>query len=361
MDVSTVISAKNLEEVQAVVRSHSRLLARGAGTKPGLSMAEDAAVLDVSALTGVVEYDPGEFTITVRAGTPLAELETLLASNGQSLPFDPPRAAAGATVGGTLAAGLSGSGRFRYGGLRDFVIGVVFVDGEGRRVRGGGKVVKNAAGFDLPKLFAGSLGRLGVMVEVTFKVFPFPRARTTVRLSARDLDDALDRLTRLTQRDWGLEALDLDPPATLWLRLAGDEHGLETRCARLAETLGCPLETLASSQEGQFWKVRSALASPQGGTIIKVPVTPARIPALDAALERIEVNRRYAAGGQLAWLGWPEERALDDLDRLLGELGLGGLALDRPGERCRLGADPARSFLERVKRALDPLGRFPGL
>lgn len=361
MDVSTVISAKNLEEVQAVVRSHSRLLARGAGTKPGLSMAEDAAVLDVSALTGVVEYDPGEFTITVRAGTPLAELETLLASNGQSLPFDPPRAAAGATVGGTLAAGLSGSGRFRYGGLRDFVIGVVFVDGEGRRVRGGGKVVKNAAGFDLPKLFAGSLGRLGVMVEVTFKVFPLPSSRTTVRLSARDLGDALERLIQLTQRDWGLEALDLDPPATLWLRLAGDAYGLEARCMRLAEALGCALEPLPADEEAGFWRERARLAPTAGATIVKVPVTPARIPALDLALERTGVDRRYAAGGQLAWLGWPEERKLADLDRLLGELGLAGLALDRPGERCRLGVDLARPFLNRVKRALDPLGRFPGL
>ena len=107
----------------------------------------------------------------------------MLAEHGQYLPFDPPLAAAGATLGGTVAAGLSGPGRYRYGGVRDFVLGVRFVDGMGNLVRGGGKVVKNAAGFDFPKLMVGSLGRLGVLAELSFKVFPQPPAFATLAVS----------------------------------------------------------------------------------------------------------------------------------------------------------------------------------
>ena len=113
-----------------------------------------------------------EFTFTALAGTPVREIAAALAERGQYLPFDPMLREAGATLGGTVAAGLSGPGRFRYGGLRDFILGVRFVDGEGRLLRLGGKVVKNAAGFDLPKFFVGSLGRFGVLAEMTFKVFP---------------------------------------------------------------------------------------------------------------------------------------------------------------------------------------------
>ena len=129
-------------------------------------------MLDLSRLSGVLEYEPGEFTFTALAGTPLASVDSLLAEHGQYLPFDPPLAERGATLGGTVAAGLSGPGRYRYGGVRDFILGVRFVDGAGALVRGGGKVVKNAAGFDLPKLMVGSLGQLGVLVELTLQSLP---------------------------------------------------------------------------------------------------------------------------------------------------------------------------------------------
>src|SRR5207253_308179 len=137
-------------------------------------------------LRGITEYDPSEFTFTAGAGTPVREIVAALAERGQYLPFDPMLADAGATLGGTVAAGLSGPGRFRFGGLRDFILGVQFVDGEGRVLRMGGKVVKNAAGFDLPKFFVGSVGRFGILTELTFKVFPRPVATRTLRLDAKD-------------------------------------------------------------------------------------------------------------------------------------------------------------------------------
>ena len=167
---------------------------RGGGSKPGLSTpGDDVTVLDMSGLRGVVEYEPNEFVFTALAGTPVAEVVAMLAEHGQYLPFDPPFAAAGATLGGAVASGLSGPGRYRYGGVRDFVIGVRFVDGLGQLVRGGGKVVKNAAGFDLPKLMVGSLGRLGALVELSFKVFPKPPAFATLRVDYPSLAAASKR------------------------------------------------------------------------------------------------------------------------------------------------------------------------
>ncbi len=148
---------------------------RGSGTKPALAIApsHDRQPLDLRGLRGIVEYEPQEYTFTAY-GTPLAEVNDLLAANGQYLPSTP--FVEGATLGGTVASGLSGSGRLRYGGVRDFILGVRFVDGPGSAtVQGGGKVV-NAAGFDFPKLLTGSIGRLGVIVEVSFKVLPAPPA-----------------------------------------------------------------------------------------------------------------------------------------------------------------------------------------
>ncbi|MCB0114754.1 MAG: FAD-binding protein, partial [Caldilineaceae bacterium] len=153
---NTTIKVESVAEIQDAVRSHDRVEVGGGGSKPVLSTQHtDAALLDLAALRGVTVYDPGEFTFTARAGTPLSEVQVMLAEKGQYLPFDPPLAEDGATLGGTVAAGLSGPGRLRYGGVRDFLIGVRFVDGRGEEVRGGGNVVKNAAGFDFPKLMVG--------------------------------------------------------------------------------------------------------------------------------------------------------------------------------------------------------------
>ena len=109
----------------------------------------------MTGLNGVLEYEPSEFTFTALAGTPVRDIAAILAERGQYLPFDPMLVGAGSTLGGTVASGLSGPGRFRFGGLRDFILGVRFVDGGGRLLRLGGKVVKNSAGFDVPKFFVG--------------------------------------------------------------------------------------------------------------------------------------------------------------------------------------------------------------
>ncbi len=166
-------------------------------------------MLDLRDLTGITSYDPAECVVTVLAGTPVQQVVETLAAHGQYLPWDPPIAGAGATVGGMIASGLSGPGRYRYGGVRDFVIGARFVDGRGRLIASGGQVVKNAAGFLMHHALVGSTGRLGVIAEVSLKVFPRPEATCTLVARADSLAAALAAHERLRLANLDLDALDL--------------------------------------------------------------------------------------------------------------------------------------------------------
>jgi len=367
----------SIAEVQAAVHAAppgERFLARGRGTKPPLSTPPEGAIaLDVSGLSGIVEYEPGEFTFTALAGTPIAEIAAALAEHGQFLPFDPPLVEAGATLGGTAAAGLSGPGRYRYGGVRDFILGARYVDGTGEVVRTGGKVVKNAAGFDISKLMVGSLGALGILVELTFKVFPKPEAYATLRVSHPTLDDALATLHRLTGSPMEFFAIDLEPApdgAILEVRLGGLEAALPDRLARLRELTGGG-DILMDVEDAARWRAaREFTWRPEDAALVKVPVTPGRIARLETDLTEPALSlakgfphpsgfavRRYSAGGQVAWIAWPHS-ALDALDAALKALDLAGLVvLGQPG-RTRLGVRTGQSFELRVKAALDPEARF---
>jgi glycolate oxidase FAD binding subunit len=364
----------DLEDVQAAVKSHPCLLPRGGGSKTALSTPpHEVESLDLSNLSGVLEYEPDEFTFTALAGTPLTEVEALLAERGQYLPFDPILVRRGATLGGTVAAGVNGPGRQRYGGVRDFLIAVRFVDGEGRLVRGGAKVVKNAAGFDFPKLMVGSLGRLGVLIELTFKVFPAPEATATVELSYPRLDDALQDVYRLAVSPLELYALDLEPGETTWrlsARMGGLREALPTRVERLREFLLAPrggataAAMIESPAETMLWEqIKEFAWVPPDWALLKIPLLPGRIAALESALQGFEARRRYSAGGNLLWLAcqvstdsWPVK-----IDALLTNLNLSGLVILGPSGGVRVGVDHGAPFALRVKRALDPNGRFPAL
>jgi glycolate oxidase FAD binding subunit len=375
------LRAASVEDVQAAVRAHARLRPVAGRSKPALSAsaapsaasAQSAApqLLDVSALTGVLEYQPAECTFTARAATTIAEIERMLAADGLYLPFEPPLADAGATLGGTVAAGLSGPGRFRYGGVRDFLLGVQFVDGEGRVLRGGGKVVKNAAGFSLQHAFLGSLGRLAVMTEVTFKVFPRAPSMLTVALEFDTFTRALDALVKLRRSTFELEAVDLLPSATLVVRLGGLDEMLKARAAALVSFL-MPGEVnlLPQAEADQEWHGARHFKwlDGSGHPLVKVAITPGRIVKFEerlAAAVSERVPRRYSAGGEVAWIGWPG--TIDALDRVLKECELSGLVLTLgagAGTVAGSAASPLIGvpsdavFAGRLREAFDPRGIF---
>jgi len=199
----------------------------------------DTQVLDTRGWRGVVSYAPSELVVTVKAGTSLAELENMLAEQGQCLAFEPPHFGAGATVGGMVAAGLAGPSRASVGGVRDHVLGVQLLNGLGEALTFGGQVMKNVAGYDVSRLMAGSMGTLGVITEVSLKVLPQAPAEATLQCALTQ-HDALALLHR-----WGGQALPLnasawlhEPTATaaqdlLFVRLRGALAAVESACPRM--------------------------------------------------------------------------------------------------------------------------------
>jgi glycolate oxidase FAD binding subunit len=356
-----------IEEVQALVRGTATpVSARGGGTKTGLAAGGEATTLDLSQLSGVVAYDPGEFTFTALAGTRLSEVEAVLAEHGQYLPFDPPLASRGATLGGTVAAGLSGPGRYRFGGVRDFILGIRYVDGAGEVVRGGGQVVKNAAGFDLPKLMVGSLGRYGALVELTFKVFPRPVQAVTMRSPWPTLAEAVAAMARTYTAPLDVDALDLWPSSAgnweVMVRLAGPPAALPARLERIRPVVAGDAQVLSGEAESAAWSAMREMAwVPEGAGLVRVALSPAQLPGLNGALS--DGHRRclvrYSVGGNVAWVAVPEPHALD---AVLNDLALPGLVVIGPPGRPLIGAQAGAAFERRVKAALDPSNKwFAGL
>ena len=347
----------SFQEVQAAVADHDRVRPRGGGTKWALSRPPTGtASLDLRGLSGIVEYEPEEYTFTALAGTPVSHIQERLSREGQSLPFDPVLLRAGATLGGTVAAGTSGSGRYRYGGIRDFLLGIRFVSGHGELVRGGSRVVKNAAGFDLPKLMVGSLGRLGVLVEMTFKVFPEPQSWLTLEASFPDLAQALEAMGRLRAAPLDLAAMDLEPPGRLLVRVGGRKESVGPRLARVRELVGQGVELRREEEHGLWDGVREFDWVPAEWNLMKVPMTTKKIGELEEDLRSIRCRRRYCAGGNLAWLAW--SGPLDPLDRTLAGLDLTGLVIRGDGAVPRPGRAQDRVFSKRIRTALDPDARF---
>lgn len=363
-----MILVQSVEAIQEIVRTHACVHPVGGGSKPALSaelpLPPNTTPFSTRKLNQILEYEPNEYTITAQAGTPIQTLNAALAENGQYLPFDPLLAAAGATIGGTVAANTSGSGRFRYGGVRDFILGVRFVDGFGRIVRGGGKVVKNASGFDLPKFMVGSLGRYGILTEVTVKVFPRPAAYRTLHLTYRTLQDALNATFALSNQPFEIDALDFRPKSTaetdLWLRVGGLADSLPARVERLANWLrdhATPTAIAELEDEQAHWDAinRIAWAAP-AATLVKIPVPPKQLMQL-SQLAAIQ-NAHYSAAGNVAWITTDTP---DRLDEALQHLKLSGLVVRGNASRIMLGNQSWLPLARRVKTALDPHHKFLGI
>ena len=219
------------ERIRAASAERTRLLLRGGGTKDWYGQNVVGDVFDTRAYAGVVEYEPSELVVTARCGTPLAEIEALLARNGQMLAFEPPRFGAGSTIGGVVASGLSGPRRASAGAVRDFVLGAQLMDGRGELLTFGGQVMKNVAGYDVSRLLAGSLGTLGLITQVSLKVLPVPFCEASVRFE-------LDEITALRRMNaWAGQPLPVSGSCwhrgVLTVRLSGAQAAVKAALARM--------------------------------------------------------------------------------------------------------------------------------
>lgn len=250
--------------IRQASESGTALRLRAGGTKDFLAEQLVGEVLDTRSHAGVVRHEPSELYVTARCGTPLAELEQLLAGHGQCLPFEPPHFGAHATVGGMVAAGLSGPSRASVGSVRDHVLGVSLVDGRGELLVFGGQVMKNVAGYDVSRALAGSMGTLGLIAEVTLKVLPVAPAQATLVFEMGQ-QRALDQLAA-----WGGQPLPLN--ASLWVRdtttqpvrellfvrLRGAQAAVQAACLGMGgdlldATAAAPLWAQAREQELPFF------------------------------------------------------------------------------------------------------------
>ena len=234
------------QQILAASAAGRPLRLRGGGTKDWYGQQLDGEVLDTRAYAGIIDYEPTELVITARCGTPLAEIEAALAARNQMLAFEPPHFGPGATVGGVVACALSGPRRASAGAVRDFVLGAVLMDGHGERLAFGGQVMKNVAGYDVSRLLAGSLGTLGLILEVSLKVLPLPLREATLRLDCAEI--AALRLLN----EWAGKPLPIS--ASCWhdgvlsVRLSGAEAAVSAALQSLGGAV------LAPDDAAAFWQ-----------------------------------------------------------------------------------------------------------
>ena len=293
---------------------HARSL-RIVGGRTRVETDADAAEpqLSVTGLGGIVDYQPGELTLIARAGTPVAEIETLLASQGQSLAFEPPesRGLLGSngspTVGGMVAVNASGPRRVLAGACRDHLLGVRFVDGRGRILKSGGRVMKNVTGLDLGKLLCGSFGTLGVLTEVALKTLPSAACQETLTFPGISPAQALDIFARALATPFEISGAAFHD-GTAWLRLEGRERQLAYRRQRVSEMLReRQIVVVADSDSRALWKrLRDVHHFADSNVPLwRVVVKPSDAPAVVEALERLDGETSIDWGGGLVWYCGP--------------------------------------------------------
>jgi len=343
------------DAVRQATETRTPLRLRGGGSKDFYGQSCDGQVLDTRPYAGIVDYDPAELVITARCGTPLSEIETALAEKRQILAFEPPHFGAPgvATLGGAVAAGLSGPRRQSVGALRDFVLGTRMMDGQGEVLDFGGQVMKNVAGYDVSRLLAGSLGTLGLILEVSLKVLPAPFDDATLRFELPQAA-ALDRLNT-----WGGQPLPIAASAwyngVLLVRLSGASAAV--RAAR--EKLGG--EWLAQETAPDLWTALREQTHPffapvQDGRALWRIAVPTVAPPLDLpGAQLVEWG-----GGQRWWLS-NEDTSVDTVRAVVQAAG-GHATLFRNGDKS-VGvftplASPLMAIHQRLKASFDPAGIF---
>ncbi|MFT8243899.1 glycolate oxidase subunit GlcE [Roseomonas sp. BN140053] len=371
--------------VAAAFAAREPLLVQGAGSKHALLRPVQAArTLSLRELTGITLYKPQELVLSARAGTPIAEIEATLAERGQMLIAEPPDprplfgGEAGATLGGTVAANLSGPRRITGGATRDHVLGIRFVNGEGEVLRSGGRVLKNVTGLDLCKLLSGAHGTLGVLTEITVKVLPVPEATATLAVRVPDLARGVAALSAGLGSPFGVSgaavlpegagAHGLEGPAAL-LRLEDFAESVSYRAARLHEALGSfgPVSQIGGNASRELWRaLRDAelLRAAPEDAVWRVSVRPSAGPKIARALrEAFGARLLLDWGGGLVWAAGPPTAEAHGQVVAAAQAAQGTHTLFRAPETLRAAVEvvpaeppPLLAISRRVKAALDPAG-----
>lgn len=337
-----------VEQIQRAHEQRRPLRIRGGGTKDFYGERTQGELLDLRPFNGIVSYEPSELVITVRAGTRLSEVEAALAEHHQYLPFEPPRFGSSGTVGGMVAAGLSGPARASVGALRDYVLGIQIINGQGQVLTFGGQVMKNVAGYDFSRLMAGAMGTLGVITQVSLKVMPLPPAECTLLFELSETS-ARQQLNR-----WGAQPLPLN--ASCWLdgelavRLRGAQAAIEAaRRTMGGDVLGQDRAvgrwSALRDQTQRFFHLRP------GAVLWRVSVRDTATP-LNLGATLIEWH------GALRWVHLPQLSAARV--QAAAERAGGYATMFRGGDGrfpafARL-TPPLAQLHARLKRALDPAG-----
>lgn len=329
------------ERVTCAFEAGTPLALQGSGSKTFMGHPVVGAALQLIEHRGVIEYQPSELVITARAGTPLAEIETLLAEQNQMLPFEPPHRGPAATLGGTVAAGLSGPRRPYAGAVRDFVLGTRVVNGRGDALRFGGEVMKNVAGYDVSRLMAGAQGTLGILMGISLKVLPRPAAEQTVTLAVTQAG-AIARMNQLASRPLPLSAAYWEA-GRLYLRFSGSQQAIKQACTEIeAETLSdSSFWAQVREQETPFFQATEPL-----WRLSLPPATPPLELDADTALDW---------GGAQRWL----KSTVDAETIQSAAAAAGGYATLVRGENAPLFHPlpaPLMAVHQRVKQAMDPAG-----
>lgn len=380
-DATRVTRAEDLTDLFAdAAREGTRILLQGGGSKADMGAPVDGVrVVDMRGFAGVIDYDPPELVLTVGAGTPLKEIEALVAAEGQMLAFEPfdhgpvfRRPAGCSTIGGVVAAGVSGPLRLTQGAARDHLLGFEAVSGRGERFVGGAKVVKNVTGYDLPKLMAGSWGRLTALTQLTFKVLPRPRRRVTKIVAGLDLPDALNLMARAMASQAEVSAAAYLPCGDgrgngplVAFRMQGFPASVAARCRMLDAIIG-PYDQFDPHEDGDcedFW-AKVATAAPLGldRPLWRVSVPPSRACGLVAAIPADGRDWLFDWAGGMAWLAFDGDAAL--VRQAATAAGGHAMLVRAPAATRTLvpTLHPQLSGLsmleERLRRAFDPHGLF---